>query len=232
MQSLSQLMQIGRGCKEDVASAPTTTMLFLTRDEETARHFLRASAGYRVTRRSRSMQGWRLFGYEEHEATGRAVEAKTARRVLTTCTPRTCPPGKWKSLSDDDIHPAGSRPKQFNVISLRKNMGLWRELSRVLATERRLSFDLGCRHFHLSWHFTSVGLTGLVVGCESPNKLAVACGVGWVGIVEGAGTTGLSVGFSAFFFRPSAFFCADLKSSPRWRSAATAGVLKGRINGG
>jgi putative transposase len=37
------------------------------------------------------------------------------------------------------------------------------------------------------------------------NKLALACGVGWVGIVEGAGSTGFSVGFSAFFFcSPSA----------------------------
>src|SRR5213078_3394239 len=37
MQSLPQLMHVGRGFKEDVASAPNTTMTLRTRDEETAR---------------------------------------------------------------------------------------------------------------------------------------------------------------------------------------------------
>ena len=37
MQSLPQLMQVGRGFKEDVTSAPNTTLTLRTRDEETAR---------------------------------------------------------------------------------------------------------------------------------------------------------------------------------------------------
>src|SRR5579862_3622398 len=41
LQSLSQLMEVGKGFKEDVSSAPNTTMQSLTRNEETARHFLR-----------------------------------------------------------------------------------------------------------------------------------------------------------------------------------------------
>src|SRR6266478_4150224 len=41
MQSLPQLMQVDRGFKEDVASAPNTTMILRTRDEETTRYFLR-----------------------------------------------------------------------------------------------------------------------------------------------------------------------------------------------
>ena len=44
MQSLPQLMQVGRGFKEDVTSAPNTTMMLRTRDEETAEYFIRASA--------------------------------------------------------------------------------------------------------------------------------------------------------------------------------------------
>src|SRR6266852_6829464 len=48
MQSLPQLMQVGRGFKEDVTSAPNTTMTLRTRDEETARYFLRASAEHLV----------------------------------------------------------------------------------------------------------------------------------------------------------------------------------------
>ena len=62
MQSLPQLMQVGRGFKEDVTSAPNTTMTLRTRDEETVRYFLRASAEHTVTRRSVSMHRWRLFG--------------------------------------------------------------------------------------------------------------------------------------------------------------------------
>src|SRR5438034_2170684 len=56
MQSLPQLMQVGRGFKEDVTSAPNTTMTMRTRDEETAQYFLRASAEHRVTRRNLSRE--------------------------------------------------------------------------------------------------------------------------------------------------------------------------------
>src|SRR3984885_4333845 len=76
MQSLPQLMQVGRGFKEDVTSAPNTTLTLRTRDEETARYFLRASAEHTVTRRSVSMYRWRMFGYEKYEATDRATESE------------------------------------------------------------------------------------------------------------------------------------------------------------
>ena len=74
MQSLPQLMQVGRGFKEDVTSAPNTTMTLRTRDEETTRYFLRASAEHIVTRRSVSMHRWRIFGYERYQATDRATD--------------------------------------------------------------------------------------------------------------------------------------------------------------
>src|SRR5271157_2241558 len=69
MQSLPQLMHVGRGFKEDITSAPNTTMTMLTRDEETAQYFLHASAEHPVKRRSRSLQGWRIFGYESYQET-------------------------------------------------------------------------------------------------------------------------------------------------------------------
>jgi hypothetical protein len=69
-------MQVERGFKEDVTSAPNTTMTLRTRDEETARYFLRASAEHKVTRRSVSVQRSRLFGYERYETTDRAVESE------------------------------------------------------------------------------------------------------------------------------------------------------------
>jgi type IV secretory pathway TraG/TraD family ATPase VirD4 len=49
VQSLPQLMQVGRGFKEDVTSAPNTTMTLRTRDEETARYFLRVGRAHRQT---------------------------------------------------------------------------------------------------------------------------------------------------------------------------------------
>src|SRR5579863_7677436 len=52
MQSLPQLMQVGRGFKEEVTSAPNTTITLRTRDEETAKYFIKASAEQVVTRRS------------------------------------------------------------------------------------------------------------------------------------------------------------------------------------
>ena len=74
MQALPQLMQVDRGFKEDVSSAPNTTMILRTRDEETTRYFLRASAEHRVMRRSVSRQRWKLFGYEKYEQTEGAVD--------------------------------------------------------------------------------------------------------------------------------------------------------------
>src|SRR5437660_2060055 len=58
MQALPQLMQVGRGFKEDVTSAPNTTMTLRTRYEERARHFHRASASHQVSRRGRSNEPW------------------------------------------------------------------------------------------------------------------------------------------------------------------------------
>jgi len=74
MQALPQLMQVDKGFKEDVSSAPNTTMILRTRDEETTRYFLRASAEHRVARRSVSMHRSRLFGFETYTQTEGAVE--------------------------------------------------------------------------------------------------------------------------------------------------------------
>ena len=56
MQSLPPLMRVSRAFNEEVSSAPNTTITLRTRDEETARYFLRASAEHVVTRRSRTVE--------------------------------------------------------------------------------------------------------------------------------------------------------------------------------
>lgn len=102
MQSLTQLMHIGRGFKEDVASAPNTTMALRTRDEETARYFLRASAEHRVRRRSLSMERWKFFGYERYEETGRAVDMEATETRALDEHIKNLPKGQMEILMTDD----------------------------------------------------------------------------------------------------------------------------------
>jgi Type IV secretory system Conjugative DNA transfer len=56
LQSLPQLLMVGRGFRDDVSSAPNTTMLLRTRDEETAQYFLKASARVKQKRRTLTVQ--------------------------------------------------------------------------------------------------------------------------------------------------------------------------------
>jgi Type IV secretory system Conjugative DNA transfer len=102
MQSLPQLMQVGRGFKEDVTSAPNTTMTLRTRDEETARYFRRASAEHTVTRRSVSMHRWRVFGYEKYQATDRAVESEDRETRSLDEHIKNLPKGQMEILMTDD----------------------------------------------------------------------------------------------------------------------------------
>src|SRR5215470_6550509 len=102
MQSLPQLMHVGRGFKEDVTSAPNTTMTLRTRDEETTRYFLRASAEHTVTRRSVSMSRRRLFGYEKYEPTDRAVEREDRETRALDEHIKNLPKGQMEILMTDD----------------------------------------------------------------------------------------------------------------------------------
>src|ERR1700758_1840216 len=67
LQSAPQLLQVGRGFRNDVASAPNTTFMLRTKDEETAKYFLNASARVRQMRRSMHVEKKGVFNttYEE-----------------------------------------------------------------------------------------------------------------------------------------------------------------------
>ncbi len=69
LQSLPQLLKVGRGFKDDVSSAPNTTMVLHTRDEETTQYFLKASARVRQKRRTLTIQRTGLFE-EKYEPIG------------------------------------------------------------------------------------------------------------------------------------------------------------------
>jgi hypothetical protein len=61
LQSLPQLLKVGRGFKDDVSSAPNTTMVLHTRDEDTTQYFLKASARVRQKRRTLTVQRTGVF---------------------------------------------------------------------------------------------------------------------------------------------------------------------------
>ena len=102
MQSLPQLMQVGRGFKEDVTSAPNTTIILRTRDEETARYFIRASAQETVSRRSYSLAQHRLFVHEWYEKTGAAMEREDKEYRAKDLDVKTLPKGQMQILMTDD----------------------------------------------------------------------------------------------------------------------------------
>jgi len=102
MQSLPQLMQVGRGFKEDVTSAPNTTIILRTRDEETARYFIRASAQETVARRSYNLAQHRLFVHEWYEKTGAATEREDKEYRAKDLDVKTLPKGQMQILMTDD----------------------------------------------------------------------------------------------------------------------------------
>lgn len=61
LQSVSQLLSVSRGFRDDVSSAPNTIMLMRTRDEETAQYFLKASSRITGKRRTLTVQETGLF---------------------------------------------------------------------------------------------------------------------------------------------------------------------------
>jgi hypothetical protein len=77
LQSAPQLLQVGRGFRNDVASAPNTTFMLRTKDEETAKYFLNASARVRQMRRSMKVEKKGVFKPEFEEGTeGSQTEIK------------------------------------------------------------------------------------------------------------------------------------------------------------
>ena len=77
LQSAPQLLQVGRGFRNDVSSAPNTTFMLRTKDEETAKYFLNASARVRQMRRSMHVEKRGVFNTQFEEGTeGNQTEIK------------------------------------------------------------------------------------------------------------------------------------------------------------
>src|SRR5229473_2911418 len=102
MQSLPQLLKVGKGFKEDVTSAPNTKIAMRTQDEETAKFFIRASAEHTVKKRTISLQRGELFGWERFEkgTTGSEREEREYRAEDERI--KNLPKGQLQILMTDD----------------------------------------------------------------------------------------------------------------------------------
>lgn len=67
LQSLPQLLRVGKGFQDDISSAPNTNILLRTKDEATAQYFRKASAEISEKKRTLSVERQGLIGqrYEE-----------------------------------------------------------------------------------------------------------------------------------------------------------------------
>ena len=102
MQSVPQLLKVGKGFKEDVTSAPNTKLLLRTQDEETARFFIHASAEHSVTRRTQSLVRRQLFGWERFEKGEGATEREEREYRAQDERVKNLPLGQMEILMTDN----------------------------------------------------------------------------------------------------------------------------------
>jgi hypothetical protein len=100
LQSLPQLLTVGRGFRDDVSSAPNTTMLLHTRDEETAQYFLKASARVKQKRRTLTVQRTGIFE-EKYEPLGFGSETDTQETRAQDEQIKNLPVGQMQILMTD-----------------------------------------------------------------------------------------------------------------------------------
>lgn len=118
LQSIPQLRNVSRSFGDDVSSAPNTIMLLRTRDEETARYFLNASA--RVTGERRTMTVEKKGVLEQHYEEigfGSITEIEKTRAVDYQI--KNLPVGQMQVLTTDNrmgtlhMHLHVRRPQRF-----------------------------------------------------------------------------------------------------------------------
>lgn len=100
LQSLPQLLTVGRGFRDDVSSAPNTTMLLHTRDEETAQYFLKASSRVKQKRRTLTVQRTGIFE-DKYEPIGFGSEADTKDTRAQDEQIKNLPVGQMQILMTD-----------------------------------------------------------------------------------------------------------------------------------
>lgn len=102
LQSLPQLLKVGRGFKDDVSSAPNTTMVLHTRDEETTQNFLKASARVPRKRRTLTVQRTGIF-QEQYEPIGFGSETDIKDTRAQEEHIKNLPVGQMEILMTDPV---------------------------------------------------------------------------------------------------------------------------------
>ena len=103
MQSLPQLLQVSRGFQQDVSSAPGTTMLMQTRDEETAKYFKQASSQIPVQKRTQQLWRKDFLGFERFRKAQGATEREQLEYRALDHHIKNLGKGKMEILMTDPI---------------------------------------------------------------------------------------------------------------------------------
>ena len=122
LQSIPQLRNVSRSFGDDVSSAPNTIMLLRTRDEETARYFLNASA--RVTGERRTMTVEKKGVLEErYEEIGFGSITEIEKTRAVDFQIKNLPVGQMQVLTTDNrlgtlhMHMHVRRPQRYSIAS-------------------------------------------------------------------------------------------------------------------
>ena len=102
LQSLPQLLKVGRGFRDDVSSAPNTTMVLHTRDEETTQYFLKASARVPRKRRTLTVQRTGVFA-ERYDPIGFGSETDIKDTRAQDEHIKNLPVGQMEILMTDPV---------------------------------------------------------------------------------------------------------------------------------
>lgn len=102
LQSAPQLLQVGRGFRNDVASAPNTTFMLRIKDEETAQDFLKASSKIRQMRRSMRVRKTGVFQHDYKEE-GEGNQTEVRETLSQEEHIKRLPSGQMEMLSPDKI---------------------------------------------------------------------------------------------------------------------------------
>ena len=144
LQSAPQLLQVGRGFRNDVSSAPNTTFMLRTKDEETAKYFLNASARVRQMRRSMRIRKRGLFNPDYEEGIeGSQTEIKDT--LAQDEHIKKMPVGQMEMLMTDPI--LGTIHKHLHILKAsshwlpRVPMNVYPKLTTVASDSRGLNLS-------------------------------------------------------------------------------------------
>ena len=112
LQSLPQLLRVGRGFQDDISSAPNTNILLRTRDEATAQYFRKASA--EVSEKKRTVNiARRGFVRERYEDVGSGSETDVKETRSKDDRIKNLPLGQMEILMTD--HKQGTLHSHLHV---------------------------------------------------------------------------------------------------------------------